>query len=134
MSIMQQNAYISSDSNNEQHDDICKIFQSLAFETRSSTGLEIATFCLSVAELIILAVSVPIIQKGIDNQTISVTIGGIKANDTVSNIIKLIKNEPNLLDMAKEAYDEGTLSIDGDTKHIEQFLDKLEILLNEVYG
>ena len=129
MEFLEKRANISVSQNDESYDEILSSFQQLPIETKSITGFEIATFVLQCVDLIIAFVSIPALVEALNNGHISVTIDGYKFNDSVSHIIEGIQSDPDLLKMAKQAYTENTLSVEGNTKASLQFRKKLQALI-----
>lgn len=129
MEFLKKRASISISQNDESYEEILSSFQQLPKEIKSVTGFEIATFVLQCVDLIIAFVSIPALVEAMNNGHISVTIDGYKFNDSVSRIIEGIQSDPDLLEMAKQAYIEKTLSVEGNTKSSLQFRKKLQALI-----
>lgn len=57
-------------------------------------------------------------------------LGGIKINNSVDDLLNIIKNNPDLLKEAKKALQNNALVVEGKGKAVTAFLAKLNDLIN----
>lgn len=131
MNLLEKDVYISTNGNTEAFRDLLSSSEQFLVRTKSCTGFEIATLVMQVIDLIIVVVSMPAIWDAIRTKQIIVTIDGYKFNDPLMRIIDAIKSDSELLEKAKEAYKNHTIEVEGDTKSILEFREKLQKLIDQ---
>lgn len=104
------------------------------YDIVSTAGIETITLVISFAELIIAIISYPMLLDCINKNEVKVKIQGYNINDFPKKIIKQLKNNPALFEKIKEAYINNEMEIDGCAKSINEFILKLEELINEKKG
>ena len=132
MNLLDREAYVTIDNKHHSYDDVYDYLNGNAITIKSATGLEVATFIIAVTELIALIVSMPVIQEAFNRGHIIVMIGGIKFDETVGKIIKELEKHPDLLEAAKSAYINDTISVEGKAGAILSFKEKLKVLIEEM--
>lgn len=99
-------------------------------EAHSSAGVEIATLIISVGQFIVALIQIPMLIEFFSRQEIIVKLGGIKINNSVDDLLNIIKNNPDLLKEAKKALQNNALVVEGKGKAVTAFLAKLNDLIN----
>ena len=101
-----------------------------SLETHSSAGVEIATLIISVSQFVVALIQVPMLIEYFSREKIIVKLGGIKMNNSVDDLVNLIKNDPERLDEAKRALNDSTIEVEGRGQAVTAFLKKLKDLVN----
>ena len=75
-------------------------------------------------------IQIPMLIEFFSRQEIIVKLGGIKINNSVDDLLNIIKNNPDLLKEAKKALQNNALVVEGKGKAVTAFLAKLNDLIN----
>lgn len=132
--IMATQLYIEMENNSHNKDSIIpqlKTYSINTFETHSSAAIEITTLIITIGQFIIALIEVPALFDLFSLNKIIVKIGGVKISNSVDDLIRIIKSNPDLFQETKKALQSHTLEIEGKGKAVIDFLEKLNDMINE---
>lgn len=132
MNQLNREVYITIDKKYPMYVEVYDCFGDAVSNVKSVTGLDVVNIVITLSELIVLIITMPVIQDAFFSGHIIVMIGGIKFNDTVSRIIEEAQKDPVLLKEAKEAYIGGTMTIEGKVEAVQSFRAKLQLLIDNM--
>lgn len=95
-------------------------------KVKSCTGLEIATFIMTVGQLIAALAALPMLTDALNNKHITVKFGGTTLGYTVDEVLSTLRNNSDFLEAAKKAINENTFEISGKGKVVDEFWKKLK--------
>ena len=130
---MEKNIYIDIQNNESEAASIITDLNTYSIdklETHSSAGLELVTFILSIGEFCIALIEIPSLIELINRKKITVKFGGYKLNDSIDQIIDIIKSNPVFLESVKKAVTTNTIEIEGKGNAVKDFWTKLNSLVN----
>ena len=99
--------------------------------TYSCTGMEIASFLIDGAMLVVTLLCIPTVAKEIDKKTITVKFEGFIVKDPISKLLNELKKDPEMLDRVEKALNNQKIEITGTTKQVMKFYDAVNALLEE---
>ena len=93
---------------------------------QSCTGLEIATFILSVGNFVVALAALPQLVYLLNKKKIIVKFGGVKLGDSVDNILETLKSNPVFLEEIREAMANETFEVEGKGEAVGEFRKKFD--------
>lgn len=124
MSLFDKTAFVSLETNADNFEELAYYFRNQYKSVNSCNGLEVATFVITIAELIVSILSCPTVTAAFEKDKIIVKVEGFKINDTITNVVDLIQQDKELLKLVENK----KYSVEGDAKQIELFKSKLREL------
>ena len=100
-------------------------------ETHSSAGVEIVSMILDIGQFALALIQLPYLYDMFSKKEIVVKFEGITMNDSVDDLLGILKNNPTLLERAKTALQNSRIEIEGKGKAVDSFLEQLRSLIDK---
>ena len=130
--IMPENVSLSFETNNEMDEfekQIKKIYNK-GKKVQSGIGIEEITIFLNLVELAIMFAAIPVIDRHLENKTITVCMGGVVVRDPLNKLIHVMESCPKFVEDIKKAAQEHVLSLEGNAEDVYKFIMKMKELYN----
>lgn len=100
-------------------------------ETHSSAGVEIVSMILDIGQFALALIQLPYLYDMFSKKEIVVKFEGITMNDSVDDLLGILKNNPTLLESAKTALQNSQIEVEGQGKAVDAFLKQLRSLIDK---